>query len=342
MSIFLPVAGISINLFLLIGAGAGVGFLSGLLGVGGGFLLTPILIMVGIPPTVAAASDSCQIVAASSSGVAAHFRLGNVDYKMGSILLFGGLAGGAVGVQLIKILRQLGNADLLITLTYIVVLGSVGGSMFIASLRALRRGPVAIKGHRVVRKSSLLSRLPFQVDFPHSQVRHSVFMPFLLCGLVGVLAAIMGVGGGFMMVPMMVYLLRMPPHVAVGTDLFQILFTCAWITFMQATNNFTVDIVLALLLAAGSTIGAQLGARASKYLRGEQLLIILASLALIVTVKMIIGVVATPDSLLSPAAGGGHARLHQKGAEVITVARGATGVRPFNPWVVLAPKGAVR
>jgi uncharacterized membrane protein YfcA len=303
MSIFLPVAGISINLFLLVGAGSMVGFLSGLLGVGGGFLLTPILMMIGIPPTVAAASDSCQIIAASSSGVAAHFRLGNVDYKMGSILLMGGLLGSAIGVEVIKALRTLGNADLLITITYIVVLGGVGGSMFIGSVRALRRGTLATKTHRPAHKRSLLSKLPFQMEFPHSRVRHSVFVPFFLCTLVGILAAIMGVGGGFIMVPMMVYLLRMPPHVAVGTDLFQIMFTCAGVTFMQATRNQTVDLVLALLLAAGSTVGAQIGARVSRYLRGEQLLIVLALLALAVTFKMLVGLVLTPTNLLSPSSG---------------------------------------
>ena len=301
MSIFLPVAGISINLFLIIGAGGLVGFLSGLLGVGGGFLLTPMLMLIGIPPTVAAASDSCQIVAASSSGVAAHFRLGNVDYKMGISLLFGGLTGAALGVQLIKLLRLLGNADFLITVTYILVLGGVGGSMFIASLRNLRRGPMATKVHRQGRSPMrLLEKLPFQVTFERSNVRHSLFVPFFVCALVGVLAAIMGVGGGFMMVPMMVYLLRMPAHVAVGTDLFQILFTCAGITYMQATTNHTVDLVLALLLAAGSTIGAQLGARATRFMRGDQLLIVLASLALIVVVKMVIDLLHAPANLLSP------------------------------------------
>jgi hypothetical protein len=298
VSIFLPVAGISINLFILVGAGAGVGFLSGLLGVGGGFLLTPILIFVGIPPTVAAASDSCQIVAASASGTAAHFRLGNVDLKMGIVLLLGGLAGGAVGVEIIKALRTLGNADLLITLTYIMVLGAVGGSMFVASLQSLRRGAVVTKPHRPVKKRGLLARLPFQMDFPRSRVRHSILVPFFLCSLVGMLAAIMGVGGGFMMVPMMVYLLRMPPHVAVGTDLFQILFTCAGVTYMQATTNYTVDVVLALLLAAGSTVGAQIGARVSRYLRGDQLLIILATLALLVVGRMLVGLILTPSSLL--------------------------------------------
>ncbi len=322
MSIFLPVAGVSINLFLLIGVGGGVGFLSGLLGVGGGFLLTPILIMIGIPPTVAAASDSCQIVASSSSGVAAHFRLGNVDYKMGGILVLGGLVGAAIGVRVIKALRILGNADLLITVAYIVVLGLVGGSMFVASLGALRRGSAVSKRRAVARKSSILAKLPFQMHFAHSNVQHSILVPFALCLVVGILAAIMGVGGGFIMVPMMVYLLRMPPHVAVGTDLFQILFTCAGVTYLQATTNFTVDIVLALLLAAGSTIGARIGAFTGKYLRGDQLLIILASLALLVVCKMVVSVVSTPESLLSPAA---HASV-----------RSAPNV---SPWVTAGIQG---
>ena len=161
-----------------------------------------------------------------------------------------------------------------------------------------------------------MSRLPFQIYFPHSKVQHSAVVPFVLCAMVGILAAIMGVGGGFMMVPMMVYLLRMPPHVAVGTDLFQILFTCAGVTYMQATTNYTVDLVLALLLAAGSTVGAQIGARATRFLRGEQLLIILASLALIVVVKMVISVVTTPTSLLEPAA---HAGLRSDRGAVVAL-----------------------
>ena len=303
MSIFLPVAGVSINLFLLVGVGALVGFLSGMFGVGGGFLLTPILMMIGIPPTVAAASDSCQIVAASSSGAAAHFRMGNVDVKLGCILLVGGLAGAAVGVRIIKALRAMGNADLVITLTYVVVLGSVGGYMFLESLQSLRHGALAHKPHKPGATQSLLGRLPMQMSFPRSGVQHSIFVPFVLCAFVGILAAIMGVGGGFIMVPMMVYLLRMPMHVAVGTDLFQILFTCAGVTFMQANTNHTVDLVLALLLAVGSSIGAQVGARVGKLLRGDQLKILLATIVLLVMVKMAIGLVLTPSSLLSYAKG---------------------------------------
>lgn len=288
---------------VLVGAGALVGFLSGLLGVGGGFLLTPLLMMIGIPPTVAAASDSCQILAASSSGMAAHFRQGNVDLKLGSVLLLGGIAGGAIGVRIIHVLRALGNADFAITVTYIVVLGGVGGYMFVESLRSLLRGQLVPRSSSRVRTGGFLTHLPLQMRFPRSGVSHSVFVPFVLCSLVGILAAIMGVGGGFIMVPMMVYLLRMPMRVAVGTDLFQILFTCAGVTFMQATSNHTVDLLLALLLAAGSTIGAQIGARLSRVLRGDQLKIVLAAIVLIVMVKMTIGIILTPSSLVTYARG---------------------------------------
>ena len=304
MWILLPVAGMSIPLLVLVGVGALVGFLSGMFGVSGGFLLTPILMMVGIPPTVAAASDSCQIVAGASSGAGAHFRLGNVDVKLGITLLVGGLAGGWIGVHIIKVLRALGSADFTITVTYVVMLGVIGSYMFFESLGNLRRGVMVPKSHQASTGQGLLSRLPFQMDFPRSQVRHSVIVPFVLGGIVGILAAIMGVGGGFIIIPMMVYLLRMPMHKAVGTSLFQILFTSAGVTFLQATTNHTVDLVLALLLAAGSTIGAQIGARVGRRLRGDQLKILLASVVLVVMVKMAVGLFMTPTLLITPA--GGH------------------------------------
>ena len=303
MPVLLPVAGISINLLWLVGVGGIVGFLSGMFGVGGGFLMTPVLMFLGIPPTVAAATDSCQIVAASSSGTLAHFRLGNVDMKLGAYVLTGGIAGGWVGVRVIRMLRLMGSADLAITLTYVAVLSEIGGYMFWESLGSLRRGALETKAHVAVHGESFLSRLPFQRDFPRSQIRHSVMVPFLFGGIVGVLAAVMGVGGGFIMVPMMVYLLRMPMHVAVGTDLFQIVFTSASVTFMQATTNFTVDVVLAILLAAGSTIGAQIGARVGRLLRGEQLRILLACIVLLVMVKMAFGLLHAPDILLPAARG---------------------------------------
>jgi uncharacterized membrane protein YfcA len=227
----------------------------------------------------------------------------------------GGLAGAAVGVEIIKVLRALGNADVLIKLTYVFVLGSVGALMFVDSLRNLRRGRMATRGAKPLRQRRLLEKLPFQISFSRSRVQHSALVPFFLCAVVGMLAAIMGVGGGFLMVPMMVYLLRMPAHVAVGTDLFQILFTCAGVTYMQATANHTVDVVLALLLAAGSAIGAQVGAAVSKRLRGEQLMIILATLCLGVVLKMALGLALPPSSLLET--GHGH------DGEAVAVARPA-------------------
>ncbi len=303
MDLYLPVAGISINLFLVIAVGAMVGFLSGLVGVGGGFLMTPILMMIGVPPTIAAASDTNSIVATSSSGMAAHFRLGNVDRKLGIVLLLGGLAGAQIGVRIIRLLRTMGSADLAITLFYVVVLSCVGCFMMVESLHSMRRGILAPKEVKPVVRREFLGRLPLQMNFPRSNVHHSVFVPLILCALVGMLAAIMGVGGGFIMVPMMVYLLRMPMHVAVGTDLFQILFTCAGVTLMQAATNHTVDVVLALLVAAGSTVGAQIGARLARVLRGDQLKIVLASVVLAVTVKMAVGLLIRPANLLSYAAG---------------------------------------
>ena len=299
MPVWLPVAGVSVNIFLLIGIGGVVGLLSGLLGVGGGFLLTPALMMIGIPPTVAAASDSCQIVAASSSGVAAHFRLKHVDLRAGIILLIGGLSGGFVGTLVMKELRDLGEADFIISVAYVLLLGVVGGIMMASSLRNLRTRRIsgeAARGHSPAR---VLQWLPLAVSFERSGIRVSVFGPLLLGALTGFIAAIMGVGGGFIMVPLMVYGLGMPTHVAVGTSLFQILFTCGGITWAQAFENGTVDVVLALLLALGSATGAQIGARIGRRLRGEQLLIILASLALLVAAKLLLGFFMTPDSILT-------------------------------------------
>ena len=300
MEIFLPVADISISLFWLMAIGVSIGLLSGLFGVGGGFLLTPALMMIGVPPTVAAASGSCQMVATSSSGVAAHFRLGNVDIKMGSVMLGGGLAGAALGVQAIKLLRALGKADLAITLAYVFVLGSLGTYMFFQSLGSLRRGAMVRKSSKIPKADGLLHRLPWQIDFFRSNVRHSIVVPLGLAAVVGVLASIMGVGGGFIMVPMMVYLLGMPTHVAIGTDLFQILFMCAGVTYMQATANQTVDLMLVLPLAAASAAGAQVGARLSRLLRGEQLMILLATLVLLVTGKMVSSLILAPSNLLAP------------------------------------------
>jgi uncharacterized membrane protein YfcA len=300
--IYLPVAGISVNILVLLGLGLMVGFLSGLFGVGGGFLLTPLLMMIGIPPTVAAASDANQIVAASTSGTFAHWQLGNVDFKMGTLLVIGGVIGGTLGVQIIKILRVSGNADLVIKIAYVVMLGMIGSYMFQESLKGLRPrvsrlGRVKPEGKSWFARFS--EALPLAVDFEKSGIRLSIFMPLLLGTLVGVLAALMGVGGGFIMVPVMVYLLRMPMHVVIGTSLFQVLFTCINVTFMQSYYNHTVDLLMALLLLAGSTTGAQMGARISRRLKADHLKIILASIVLLVMIKMAIGLLLTPSSLLS-------------------------------------------
>jgi uncharacterized protein len=298
--ILLPVAGRCLSLILLACLGGAVGLVSGLFGVGGGFLLTPVLIMLGVPATVAVASCSCEIIATSSSGMAAHFRLGNVDIKMGGLLLAGGLVGAAFGVQAIKELHILGEASLAITLAYVVVLGSLGSYMFFQSLSTLRRGAIQKGMGAKAKPSTFLSRLPWQINFPRSGVRHSLLIPLVLATLLGVLATIMGVGGGFIMLPMMVYLLGMPAHVAVGTSLFQILFSSAGITYLQAATNHSVDLILVLPLAASSAVGAQIGARLSRLLRGEQLMILLAIIVLAVTGEMVTRVVLPPRNILRP------------------------------------------
>ncbi len=308
MYLYLPVALTSINIIIPVGLGLAVGLLSGLFGVGGGFLMTPLLIMFGIPSTVAAATDSNQIVAASTSGTYAHWKVGNVDFKMGFYLLIGGFLGGLVGVQAIKILRAMGNADFVIKMTYVIMLGVVGVYMFIESLQSMRKKEGARPKEAEPKKESSVGRflrsLPFQTRFEKSGVTHSALVPIVLGGVVGILAAIMGVGGGFLMVPVMVYMLRMPMHVVVGTSLFQILFTCIEVTFLQAYTNHNVDFVLAVLLLLGSTIGAQIGAVFGRKLKGEQLKILLASIVLAVTVKIIFELTLTPSLLISQA--GGH------------------------------------
>ena len=306
-SIYLPIAGSSVNILILLGLGGAVGFLSGLFGVGGGFLMTPLLIMVGIPPTVAAASDSNQIVAASASATYAHYRMGNVDFKMGLLLLVGGVVGGTLGVQLIKVLRSSGNADFVIKITYVVMLGVVGFYMFLESLQNLRKPTQEVEETKPTKPSlylRMIRALPYQMRFAKSGVTLSPLLPLILGAFVGILAAIMGVGGGFIMVPIMVYMLRMPMHVVVGTSLFQILFTCVDVTIMQAVTNHTVDLVLAILLLLGSTIGAQFGARLSRRLKGDQLKILLASLVLVVMIQMFLGLILSPDIML--AYKGGH------------------------------------
>ncbi len=307
MYLYLPVALTSINILIPVGLGLAVGLLSGLFGVGGGFLMTPLLIMFGIPSTVAAATDSNQIVAASTSGTYAHWKVGNVDFKMGLYLLAGGFLGGLVGVQAIKLLHAMGNADFVIKMTYVLMLGIVGVYMFIESLQSMKKSKAPKAEAKEEKESAVgkfLKALPLQTHFEKSGITHSILVPIVLGAFVGVLAAIMGVGGGFLMVPIMVYMLRMPMHVVVGTSLFQILFTCIEVTFLQSYTNHSVDFVLAVLLLLGSTLGAQVGAVFGRKLKADQLKILLAGIVLAVTVKIIFELTLTPSLLISQA--GGH------------------------------------
>ena len=299
MQIYLPIAEMSLNVFLLLGMGGAVGFLSGLFGVGGGFLMTPLLIFIGVPPAVAVGTEANQIVAASVSGVLAHWRRGNVDVKMGLVLLLGGLAGSTLGVMLFSFLRGLGQIDLVISLSYVVFLGTIGALMLYESARTMRRRKTAPGQRRKLHQHNWVHGLPLKMRFRRSKLYISALLPFTVGFLVGVLAAIMGVGGGFVMVPAMIYLLGMPTAVVIGTSLFQIIFVTANVTFLQAYANQTVDVVLALMLLTGAVIGAQFGARAGARLHGEELRGLLALMVLAVCGKLFFDLLVTPDDLYS-------------------------------------------
>ncbi len=298
MQIYLPIAEISLNLYLLLGLGLGVGFLSGLLGVGGGFLMTPILIFLGIPPAVAVSTQANQIMASSVSGALAHWRRRSLDVKMGVVLIIGGVFGSVLGVQLFGYLRSLGQIDLVISLCYVGFLGVIGALMLVESVNAIRRrvgGAPPPKRRR--RKRRLIDALPFKTRFPVSGLYMSVIPPLAIGFLVGALAALMGVGGGFVMVPAMIYILRMPTNVVIGTSLFQILFVTALTTFLQAAQNQTVDIVLAAILIVGGVVGAQFGVRAGARVKGEELRAGLALLVVGVCLKLAWDLAATPADL---------------------------------------------
>ncbi len=305
VTIYLPIAELSVNIFIILGMGAAVGFLSGMFGVGGGFLITPLLIFYNIPPVVAVATGANQVVASSVSGAITHFRRGTLDVKLGTVLLIGGLAGASVGVVIFSWLRRLGQLDLVISLLYVIFLGTVGALMLMESLNAMRRAaknqPVSLKRPG---QHNWVHRLPFKMRFKKSKIYLSV-LPILGLGFaIGILTSVMGVGGGFIMVPAMIYLLRIPTNVVVGTSLFQIIFTTAFTTVMQAATNFSVDIVLAFILMLAGVIGAQYGVRVGQKLRGEQLRALLGLLVLAVGLRLAIELVVTPEDLYSIAIGG--------------------------------------
>ncbi len=298
MQLYLPIAEVSVNAFLLLGIGGIVGFLSGMFGVGGGFLITPLLFFIGIPPAVAVATGANQVVASSVSGVLAQMRRKAVDFRMGTVLLLGGFIGSSIGIWVFARLTALGQVDLFVQLSYVLFLGLIGAMMLQESLRSWFRN----RSGAPVRRSHVhtwVHGLPFKMKFRASGLYISVLPPMAVGALVGFLAAIMGVGGGFIMVPAMIYLLGMPTKVVVGTSLYQIIFVTAFTTLMHAVTNQTVDILLAMLLIVGGVIGAQFGTRVGVRLKAEQLRILLALLVLSVAGKIALDLLLQPNELFS-------------------------------------------
>ncbi|MBY6056287.1 sulfite exporter TauE/SafE family protein [Leisingera daeponensis] len=300
MHVFLPIAEVSVNFLLLLGIGGAVGVLSGMFGVGGGFLVTPLLFLIGIPPGVAVATSANQVVASSVSGLMAHFRRRTVDLKMGYVLLGGGLFGAAIGMAVFNYLKRLGQVDLAVQLCYVLFLGVIGALMFIESVNAIRRSRQAGGAPAYKRRQrSWVHALPYKMRFKASGLYISVIPPVLVGFGVGILSAIMGVGGGFIMVPAMIYILGMPTKVVIGTSLFQIIFVAGFTTLMHATTNYSVDVVLALFLLAGGVAGAQLGTQIGARLKAEQLRVLLALLVLSVSVKIGFELLLEPADLFS-------------------------------------------
>ncbi|MGV6848714.1 MAG: sulfite exporter TauE/SafE family protein [Marinibacterium sp.] len=307
MQIYLPIAEVSVSAYNLLAIGGVVGILSGMFGVGGGFLITPLLFLIGVPPAVAVATSANQVVASSISGVLAHFKRRTVDLKMGMVLLVGGLFGAALGMVLFNYLKTLGQVDLLVQLCYVVFLGGIGALMFVESVNAILKARAA--GARQVAKRrhrNWIHKLPLKARFRTSGLYISVIPPALVGLSVGVLSAVMGVGGGFIMVPAMIYILGMPTKVVVGTSLFQIIFVAGFTAMLHATTNYTVDVMLALYLILGGVVGAQIGTRIAVRLKADQLRVLLAVLVLMVSVKVGLELVLQPSELYQLAEPGGH------------------------------------
>ncbi len=301
IDIYLPIAEITIDLFGILALGTFVGFLSGVFGVGGGFLMTPLLIFAGVPPAVAVASSANQLVGTSVSGVIAQWRRGNVDFKMGAVLLAGGFVGSLLGVWIFSLLRKLGQIELFISLCYVILLGSLGSLMLIESGRKLLKRTRPGASRRKLHQHTWVHGLPLKLRFRRSKLYISAFLPLGLGFFIGILSAVMGVGGGFVMVPAMIYVLGMPTQVVPGTSLFQIIFVAASVTVLQAIGNRTVDILLTLLLLIGAVFGTQFGARWAAKLRGEQLRALLGLLVVAVAIKLAFDMTVEPASLYSTA-----------------------------------------
>lgn len=302
MQIYLPIAEIPVNIIVILLLGLATGFLAGMFGIGGGFLATPFLMFIGISPAVAVATSTNQIIASSVSGLLAHLRKDNVDIKMGIFLVIGGFIGSTAGVSALKILKQTGQTDVVIAITYVLFLGSIGITMLIGSIKGIMQKKYGIEIEEKEHKkfSSFLKKidhLPWKVYFPKSQITISIIIPVVLSIGIGILVSLMGIGGGFLMIPAMIYILRMPSSVVVGTSLFQIIFIASNATFLQAVTNNTVDIVLAFLMIISSAIGAQLGTRSVYKTDADSMRSFLAILILIVCIKMLFFLVAEPSNL---------------------------------------------
>lgn len=302
MQIYLPIAEVSVNAFTLLGLGGIVGVLSGMFGVGGGFLITPLLMFIGVPPGVAVATGSNQVVASSVSGVLAHLKRKTVDFRMGLVLLAGGMVGSALGIWVFSILRAMGKVDVLVQFSYVLFLGSIGAMMLVESLRAMRK-QAAGRPTRRIKQSPWVHRLPLKMKFRTSGLYISAIPPVLVGAAVGFLSAIMGVGGGFIMVPAMIYLLGMPTKVVVGTSLFQIIFVTAFTTLMHAITAYSVDILLAVMLIFGGVIGAQIGTQIGIALKAERLRLLLALMVLAVSLKIFLDMVIDPSEFYTIQAG---------------------------------------
>ena len=301
MQLYLPIAEVSVNAFLILGLGGIVGFLSGMFGVGGGFLITPLLFFIGVPPAVAVATGANQVVASSISGVLAQLRRKGVDFHMGTVLLVGGVIGSVIGVWVFGIMTRLGQIDLFVQLSYVIFLGLIGAMMFQESVRSFLRSRKAGAPIRRSHVHSWVHGLPFKMKFRASGLYISVIPPVLIGAAVGFLSAIMGVGGGFILVPAMIYLLGMPTKVVIGTSLFQIIFVTSFTTVAHAVNSQTVDMLLALLLILGGVIGAQIGTRVGVRLKAEQLRILLSLLVLTVSIRIAVDLLVRPSELYSVA-----------------------------------------
>jgi uncharacterized membrane protein YfcA len=300
MQIYLPVAELSLNVLVLLGMGFAIGVLSGMFGIGGGFILTPLLIFLGVPPGIAVGTGASQVIASSVSSALGHWQRGYIDFQMGYLLIGGGLFGALAGVKVLYVLKQLGQLELFVALTYVILLGVIGGLMLIESVKTLRSSPLAAGGFtRRGGQHTWIQRLPLKQRFPHSKLYISAIPPVAIGAFVGWLTAIMGVGGGFVMVPAMIYLLRMPTRVVIGTSTFQIVCVTSFTTLLQAVQNNSVDVALSLPLIVGGVIGAQFGVGFAERLKAEQLRALLALLVLAVAVRMALGLVVPPSDLFS-------------------------------------------